>query len=136
MNVVQQHETPCVPSDPASKFEARSQIRTDEHPVFKPGAITDPKDSWVVHALKALGLNNVFSLGQAGVLAALVFVASLILRAHDMDGMTKIVGVSIVVLTLAILGMANLLVGSRNNATSSQDKADQSAHSGTGGGSA
>lgn len=104
-----------------------------EHPVFTPGSINEPKEHWVVHALKTLGLVNFFAIGQAGVLTALVLVAGSIVNSTS-ESSTKIAGVTIVVMALAVLGMANILAG-KSNGTSSTDKADQSAHPGTSGGS-
>jgi hypothetical protein len=111
-------------------------IRTDDHPVFKPGTINEPQHNWISHAIHALGLNGVFSLTQFGTILALFLIARQMILADGMDGGTKIAGVSIVILTLAILSMANLLGGAKGNAKTSKDEADFPADSGPGGGGA
>jgi hypothetical protein len=109
----------------------RPKVRSDEHPVYPPDTIWEPKEHWISHAIKALGLGK-SSLTRFGAMTGVVLIACQTLRADGLDGNQKIVLVTILALTLVILGLATLLTGAKPDGANCEEQSDQSAKSGNG----
>lgn len=105
----------------------RPEVRPDDHPVFKQDSIREREEHWTSHAIKALGLGGVFALPQLGAMVAIVYIASLVLKADGLDGNQKVGGVAFLALTLVILGLVALFTGANTNAKTPENNPDKSA---------
>lgn len=129
MNASQQPEIRTSNGEPVpATSEKRPEVRPDDHTVFTKGSIREREEHWISHAIKALGLGGALSLPQLGAMASVVYIACQLLKADGLDGNQKIVGVTVLALTLAILGLATLITGAKTHATLTKNDADQSAH--------
>ena len=106
----------------------RPEVRPGDHTVFTKGSIRERQEHWISHAIKALGLGGDSSLPQLGAMVAVVYLACQTLKADGLDGNQKIVGVTVLALSLVILGLATLITGAITHAKTTQNDADQSAH--------
>lgn len=129
MDAVQQPEIRTSNGEPVPATGAkRPEVRPDDHPVLTKGSIREREEHWITRALKALGFGGDLPLPQLSSMVAVVYIACQILKADGLDGNQKLIGIGILALTLAILGLATLIPGAKTHATITKNDADKSAH--------
>lgn len=124
MSAPQETETRTSPSDgrAPSATNARPGVRPDN----SAWEMREFKQSLPSLLLSSLGLGALYTL-PAGVLAALVTTAYLILRADGIESGLKIVGALAIALMLTILGVVKLLTGRADHASTVEDHGDRPA---------
>lgn len=132
MNAPQQPETRTTNGDIRSRGSVeRPKVRPD-HSVLVPGSIREPKEHWISHAVRAVGLGGALSLPQLAAMAAVVFIAREALKADGLNGDQKLLAVSILASMLVILGLATLYTGAKPDGKNREEQPDQSAEFGDG----